>query len=365
MAEGRPLGAVIVGTGIGVIVHVPALRAAGIEVRAVVGRDPDKTAARAAVVGVPNACTDLDEALALPGVDIVTIATPPFSHPEVALRAIAAGKHVLCEKPLARDLPSAVALFRAAEKAGVIHLFGTEFRYFTPNAVLRRVVREGRIGEPRFAFFQGQMSVLADLGAQAPSWFADAEGGGSWLVGAGSHVLDQIRCTLGDFERVSATLQTLRPRVSADDLFAVHFGLRNGVEGVYLGTAATRGPRRWAAQIDGTGGTAWVDGFDVWFDDGRGPQQAEVPPEFMMPPPVPPPSELIQTAYDTLNATGTEIAPYTKVYEILAARVRGITVESDPEPATFADGVALQAVIDAIRRSATEHTTVTVDLPLF
>ena len=359
----RPLGAVVVGTGIGVIVHTPALRNAGFEVRAVVGRDPAKTARRAEIVGIPVACTSLDDALALPDVDVVTIATPPFTHAAIAHAAIAAGKHVLCEKPLARTTDEAVTLWRAAEAAGVVHFFGTEFRFFTPNAVLERVVREGRIGDPRFAFVRSQMGVLAGGGAEAPAWFSDAEEGGSWLIGAGSHGIDQIRWTLGEFDRVSATLATLAPGVRADDLFAVHFGLRSGVEGIYVGTAASRGPHSWAAQVDGSKGTAWVDGFDVWYDDGSGPRQAEVPDHLVMPPPQLPPPALIETAYDTFNATGTEIAPYTRALEVMAARIRGDFSPTDPEPATFADGVALQAVLDAIHRSAAEHTTVSVETP--
>lgn len=70
------LGAVVVGTGFGCITHVRALRAAGFEVRALVGRDPGKTAQWAALFGIPTASTALEEALALPGEDAVTVATP-------------------------------------------------------------------------------------------------------------------------------------------------------------------------------------------------------------------------------------------------------------------------------------------------
>jgi predicted dehydrogenase len=193
-----------------------------------------------------------------------------------------------------------------------------------------------------------------------PGWFSDIEQGGSWLIGAGSHVLDQIRFTLGEFARVSASLHTFHPGVTADELFAIHFGLRSGATGVYIGTAAARGPGGWDTKIDGTQGSAWVDGFDVWFDNGRGPQLAPVPPELVMPPPVLPPPGLVETEYDTFNATGTEIAPYTRALRAMAARIRGEVAWPDIEPATFADGVALQVLIDAIRRSAAEGTTIEI-----
>ena len=133
-------GVVIVGTGFGCITHLRALRSAGFEVRALVGRDPAKTRERADRFDVPHAMTALTDALALPGVDAVAIATPPHTHAEIALEAIAAGKHVLCEKPFARDAQEARAMLEAARAAGVVHLLGTEFRWSPGQASMARVV---------------------------------------------------------------------------------------------------------------------------------------------------------------------------------------------------------------------------------
>ena len=89
VTPGRPdpaaLGVVVVGTGFGCITHVRGLHAAGFAVFALVGRDPDRTAERAPKAGVPITLTSFDEALAVEGVDAVTIATPPHSHAELAL----------------------------------------------------------------------------------------------------------------------------------------------------------------------------------------------------------------------------------------------------------------------------------------
>src|SRR5580698_2686107 len=101
---GEPgLGVAVVGTGFGCYTHVRALRAAGFDVLAVVGRDAVRTAERARTFDVPRACGSLAEALELPDVVAVTIATPPLTHADLAQEAIAAGKHVLCEKPFAAD----------------------------------------------------------------------------------------------------------------------------------------------------------------------------------------------------------------------------------------------------------------------
>src|SRR2546421_5526680 len=127
--EERMTGVAVVGTGFGCLTHVRGLRAAGFDVLALAGQDPVKTAERARRFDVPHGLTSLADALALPGVDAVTIATPPHTHAPLVLEALAAGRHVLCEKPFARDAAEARALLDAAAAAGVVHLLGTEFRW--------------------------------------------------------------------------------------------------------------------------------------------------------------------------------------------------------------------------------------------
>src|SRR5262245_10014772 len=101
--DARVLRVVVAGTGFGCFTQVRALRAAGFEVAALVGRDEAKTRERARRFEVARALRSFAEALDLPGVDAVAIATPPHTHAELVLAALAAGKHVLCEKPFARD----------------------------------------------------------------------------------------------------------------------------------------------------------------------------------------------------------------------------------------------------------------------
>ena len=110
------------------------MRAAGFTVEALVGRDPQRSQRRADWLGVARGLTSLDEALAIPGVEAVTIATPPAAHADVAIRVAEAGRHVLCEKPFALDAGEARAMLDAAEHAGVTHLVGHEFRWATEEA---------------------------------------------------------------------------------------------------------------------------------------------------------------------------------------------------------------------------------------
>lgn len=177
MTQDSP-GVVVFGTGFGCFTQVRALRNAGFEVRAIVGRDPEKTRRRARIFEVPLALTSVEEALGLPDVQAVTIATPPNTHAAIAHAAIAHGMHLICEKPFARNVAEGEALTEAAERAGVVALVGTEFRFDAGQATMARCIASGAIGEPRLATLLLHVGMLADPGAELPEWWADAEQGG-------------------------------------------------------------------------------------------------------------------------------------------------------------------------------------------
>lgn len=353
MADGK-LGVVVVGTGFGCITHVPAFRDAGFEIRALVGRDPVRTAERAARFDVPHAFTDLDAALALDGVDAVTIATPPHTHAAIALAAIAAGKHVVCEKPFATDAAQARTMLAAAERAGVVHLLGTEFRWQSAQAGLARVIADGAIGEPRLATWLLHIPVLTGPGAEVPPWWGRAEDGGGWLGAHATHWIDQIRDTLGEFAGVGAGLPLVadRPGQSAEDTFNIRFRTVTGVEGSLQSSAGVYGPPLMITRVAGTHGTAWVDYDTVYVGDADGDRKIETPADLVNADPIAPPSDMMRTAYDLLHSMGIDRAPYTKLALRFAALINGEPVPATPRHATFADGVACQVVLDAVRASA-------------
>jgi predicted dehydrogenase len=353
------IGVVVVGTGFGCLTHVRALRAAGFEVHALVGRDPDKTAARARRFDIPGWYTALSDALAGDHIDAVTVATPPHTHGPLVLDALAAGKHVVCEKPFARDANEARLLLGAAIDAGVVHMLGTEFRFAPGQALLTRLVRGGVIGEPRLATFLLHIPLLADPAAEVPPWWSDADQGGGWLGAHASHVVDQIRTTLGEFATVSASL----PKVgghpwTAEDAYVVHFRLRDGCTGLMQGVASDRGPMLFATRVAGTGGTAWAEGDRVFVADAEGTREIEAPAALAVAAPDPPPPDLLVSAYDLLHSTGIDVGPYTRLYEEFRTRIEGGAGTTDPAPGTFADGVATMEVLDAIRQSAREGRSV-------
>ena len=341
----RKPNVVVVGTSFGARVHVPALRAAGFHVVALVGTDPARTERRAAKVGVDWATTDLVSVL--DAVEAVTIATPPASHRMLALTAIRAGKHVICEKPFTLRATAAAELATAAERARVTALVGHEFRWAPDRAVLGKAIADGRIGEPRIATLVQYVPFVANPAVRMPSWWFDREAGGGWLGASGSHVIDQIRVWLGEFSSVSASLGVVSQRdVSADDSFSVRARLANGCDVVVQQTAGAFGPMTGTTRIAGSRGTVWLEGGHTWLADARGTHELEVPASLQLPDP-PARSDDPMHAY-----THLELGPYTRLCEVFRAGVEGRPHGAAVPVPTFADAVFDMQVLDAIRASA-------------
>jgi len=354
-------GVVIVGTGFGCITHLRALRAAGFDAVALVGRDPDKTRARAERFEVPHGLTDLGPALSLPGVDAVAVPTPPFTHASITLDAISAGKHVLCEKPFARNAAEAQVMLEAADSAGVVHCLGTEFRFSSGQASMARVVHSGAIGAPKLATILMHLPMLADPSGEVPAWWGRADEGGGWLGAQAAHAVDQVRVMLGEFAGVSASLSQVADRDwDVEDTFTVHFRTTSGAAGILQSTIGAWGPPVFCTRVAGERGTVWADFDTVHVADASGTREVPTPDDLPVAPPEPPPADLLHTAYDGLHAFGIDLPPYTRLCAAFRARIEGRPVPDDPPLATFADGLAAMRVLDAIRESARTHTFVEI-----
>jgi predicted dehydrogenase len=339
------LPALVAGTGFGCRTHVPALRAAGFEVVALVGADAERTARRAAKSGIAASYTDLDEAIAKSGAKVVSIASPPHTHAALALTAIARGCHVMCEKPFTLDIIEAKTVLAAAERAGIVHLLGHEFRWGPDRALVAQAIREGRIGTPRFVSLLSYLPLLADPAAPMPDWWFDRERGGGWLGAHGSHIVDQIRDWLGEFKTLSAALPTVSARegsaAAAEDSYVLRFALENGVEGVLQHTAGAWGKPASFARVAGTLGTLAVNGDAVQLADRDGERTLDVPSALQLP------------AVEG-GAANVGLAAFTRLFETLRARIEG---RPDPSPVaapTFADGLRGMQVMAAIRASAAQ-----------
>jgi predicted dehydrogenase len=343
------LPALVVGTGFGCRIHVPALRAAGFDVVGVVGVHAERTARRAASAGVPRTFTDLDEAITHTRPVAVTIATPPHTHAQLALTALSRGCHVLCEKPFAKDVAEARTMLAAARCSGLAHLVGHEFRWLPERALAARAIAAGLIGEPRFATLAQYVPLVAPAEARMPRWWFDPLAGGGWLGASGSHAIDQMRIWLGEFRSVSATLTVLSAREAvAEDSYIAHFQMANGVKGVLQSTGASWGPYTTMMRVAGTSGSLWIEDGVVRIADRDGTRELPVTPDLLLPPPP-------QTSDDPRQRfSHLELGPYTRLCEALRARINGDSESSAVAVPTFADGVACMEVLDAIRASAAQ-----------
>jgi predicted dehydrogenase len=340
--------ALVVGTGFGCRIHVPALRAAGFEVAGLVGTRPDRLARKAAESNVPAFFTDLDEAISSTGAALVTIATTPATHAKLALVAIARGCHVLCEKPFAFNAAEGLALLNAAEAAGIVHMVSHEFRWLPERALFGRAIAEGMIGEPRFLAIDQFIPFCADPDARLPAWWFDKENGGGWLGAGGSHLIDQIRTWLGDFDSLSANLMVVSDRRDvADDSYSLRFLLKNGVEGSMQQSAGAWGPPTSLWRCAGSTGTVWIEAGKVMVADRQGARELPAPDDLRLPPA--PPAADAQTAN---RLSHFEIGPFTRLCEALRDQIAGKASPSPVAPPTFRDGLASMQVMDAIRQSA-------------
>jgi predicted dehydrogenase len=327
---------------------VPALRNAGFTVHALVGRDAARTERRAERLGIAHACTSLRDALAIDGVDAVTVATPPDAHAPLAIEACEAGRHVLCEKPFALDSLEAELMLAAARRAGVTHLVGHEFRWAPDRATVARAIAAGAVGEPRTFSLVSYVPLVADPAAPAPDWWFDRARGGGWLGASGSHLVDQVRTWFGEIAAVSATLPNVGSRdAAAEDTFVVRVTTRSGVEGVLHQTAASWIPHASGlAVVAGTAGTIEVTGEGVFLSSRDGRRTFDVPDDLRLAEP------RTHTDDPRERFTHLELGPYTKLAEVLRAGVEGRSVTPSVAAPTFADGVAGMRVLDAIRKSA-------------
>jgi predicted dehydrogenase len=167
--------------------------------------------------GFEQATTNWREAVTSADIDVVDIVTPNDSHAEIAIAAAKAGKHVICEKPLARTGDEAKAMLDAVKAAGVIHMVAFNYRRTPAVALARRYIEEGRIGD-----------ILNFRGTYLQSWSADPDSPLSWrfqkaIAGSGAvgdigtHVIDLARYLVGEIEAVNAVTKTYvnsRPKQS-------------------------------------------------------------------------------------------------------------------------------------------------------
>jgi predicted dehydrogenase len=205
----RPTTAVI-GTGFIGPVHVEALRRLGVPVAGILGSTPDKSQAAAARLGLPRGYESLDELLADPAVAVVHITSPNQHHFEHAKRVLEAGKHVVCEKPLAMTAAESAELVRLAAPLPVAAAVCYNIRYYPLNREAKgRLANLGPVRHVTGSYFQDWLLKETDF-----NWRVLAGQGGALRAVAdiGTHWLDLVTWITGlEVEAVCADLATFLP----------------------------------------------------------------------------------------------------------------------------------------------------------
>jgi predicted dehydrogenase len=306
-----------------------------------------KTVRLADRVGVPHAFGSISEALRLPNVDAVIIASPPATHAPFALEAIMAGCHVLVEKPFTLNAAEARELHEAAEAAGVVGLVGHEFRFDPQRAAVTRALAQGVIGSARLATLIWHMSFVAPLDARRPEWWFDRARGGGLLNASVPHFADAVRLWFGDVAVVNASLPMVSdrdPSQLAEDSLVIRFRTVSGCEGLIQQSAAVWGEEFQVMRIAGSTGTIVAERGSVSLATADGRRELDIDE----------PAVTVERSEDPHHPyTHLELGPAVRQAQAFCRLIGGGNIEDEPlPPATFADGVASIAFLDAARISA-------------
>ncbi|MFC6081568.1 Gfo/Idh/MocA family protein [Sphaerisporangium aureirubrum] len=386
MTESRPaLGVGMVGYAFMGRVHSQAWRSAGAffdlpvaPVMAVLsGRSAERTAAAAAQLGWAAVETDWKELVRRDDVQIVDICTPGDSHAEIAIAALEAGKHVLCEKPLANTVEEAEVMVAAAERAaarGVRSMVAFNYRRVPAVALARRMVAEGRLGEIRHVRAQYLQDWITD--PQFPLvWRLQKDKAGSGALGdIASHIVDTAQFITGQLvtgvSGITETFVKERPlaeesaglsaaggggatgQVTVDDAALFTARLSGGAVASFEATRFATG-RKNAMRIEVNGALGSL-AFDfesmneLWFHDQTLPaEEAGFRRIYVTEAGHP----YAGAWWPPGHGLGYE---HTFTHEVKDF-VQAIGEGTDPEP-SFADGLRVQRVLAAVERSASDDS---------
>lgn len=236
------------------------------------GRDAAAVAAAAAAYGVPETVTDWRELVGR--VDIVDICTPPGTHAEIAEAAAAAGKAVFCEKPLAVSYRQAVSAATAVARAGVHNAVGFNYRRLPAVALMHQMIADGAVGDVRLWRASWLSDEFTDP-ATPFDWRFDRSMGGTTIADLGCHLIDLALWMAGEVAEVCAQSQTFiseRPLfdggvtqvgladVTVDDASSALIRFASGARGtVEVARSAVRRPCDFTVEVDGSEGTLLFD----------------------------------------------------------------------------------------------------------
>ncbi len=351
-----PVRVAIIGAGaVSDYHHVPGIRLdRRAELVAVCDADEGLLERRRAEWGVRKTTTD---ALALcrnPDVDAVLIATPNFTHCQIALAAAQAGKHIMCEKPLGLNAGEVRQMYHAARDHGVVHMTAFTYRFAPSMRYLRHLLTTGLLGEPRH--FRSQRFL--DWPETSWGWrqYKDKAGAGD-LFDMTIHRLDFAMDLMGPLARIVGAVARFAPRThtpdgkscppsNVDDWSSLLGEFRSAATGVWEGTTLAKGYGRggfgheWA-EINGSLASAVYQLHEpnslLFGKTGQDLAPLPVPPEFLKP---------ADSPRNPADGVPSTVFRYDLMWEFISAIVEG----RDATP-SFYDGLKAQIVADAVLES--------------
>jgi predicted dehydrogenase len=332
------------------------------KMRVLCGRNESAVKVAADALGWEGYETDYGRMLERDDVGLVDVSTPGHTHRELTIAALEAGKHVLCEKPLANTLGEAREMLEAARRAGTANMVCHNYRRVPAVQLAKRLVEEGRLGEIR----HWRAVYLQDwlLDPQFPiNWRLRKETAGSGSLGdIGSHIVDLAQFLVGNITEVIGATETFikeRPldergaggaqtgQVTVDDWAAFLARFENGAMGTFEATRLAPGRKaRESFEINGSEGSVFfelerMNELQVYF--------AEDPPEgsgFRTVLVTEPDHPYMEAWWPPGHIIGYEHTFVHTVKDLL----EGVAAGESPAP-TFEDGYRCQAVLDAVERS--------------
>lgn len=331
------------------------------ERRVLVGRDRDGVAEAAAKYGWAESATDWRAVIARDDIQIVDICAPGFMHAEIAIAALAAGKHVLVEKPLANTLAEAEAMAaaaRAARDIGVQSMIGFNYRRVPALALARELIAEGRLGTVRHVRAAYLQDWLVDPNSPM-TWRLNKETAGSGALGdIASHAIDQVLFLLGEqVTEVSGRLHTFTPQrpgaagledVTVDDAAWATLTLASGaIASVEVSRVATGRKNSLTLEIYGDKGALLFDLEDLnelGFLDATLPVREQGFRRILVNEPEHP---YLEAWWPQGHVIGWEHTFTHEIRDFLVAVGTG----TQPSP-SFEDGLAVQRILAAVEESA-------------
>ena len=343
----QPIRVGLIGTGFGASLHLSALREnPDFLTAAICSRRPERARAAALDHGIPAHHADYRELVRGSDVDAVIVASPPHLHHAMIIAALEEGKHVLCEKPMARNLAEARDMQRIAERVGTVAMVNHQLRFLPVRMRVHELIREGYIGEPHAATVVVHRSSLNDPHDRPWGWLMEQEKAGGMLGATGAHYLDALRWWFGDVKAVAGAVSTMvrqrrlpdasgMAKVDADDNFSVILRFANGALGTIHVTATAGHEGDEEITLSGSEGTLHIRTGRLWGARAGEFSLTELPvPDRLLGGLIPGGHYLVQ--------------PTTLLLRAWAAAIRDKT----PGSPSFADGVKTQELLDGALRSS-------------